>query len=105
MSGENNIQRLRNYLNEKSSEIYFEQTPRTQSRIDKMGNRMRKINKKHNPIKKINAPRGKEIIKRILIGDATSIVEVLDGKPRPKQVASKRSKQRKPRTRKSRVVK
>lgn len=96
---ESSFQRLRNYLLEKREDIYHEQTPGTQRRVDNVNTRLSRLNKRFNPVKKEHVPQGREIIRRALIGGATGVAEMLDGK----HAVKRRSPKRKPR--KSRVVK
>jgi len=105
LSEPDNAWRFRNYFRTKADEIFSEQTPGTQRRINNFSVRLRKLNKKYNPVKRDKAPSGKEIIRRHLIGGATSLADILDGKHAVKVTPPQRPPQRKKRSRKSKVVK
>lgn len=84
-----------------ASEIYSEQSPKTQQRIDKIGTRIQKITTRLNPVKTERSLEAKAYFRRHLIGGATNFAEVLDG-----DIARKAHRpQPKKRSRKSRVVK
>ena len=100
-----NAWRFRNYFRTKAIEIYDEQTPGTQYRIGKFRARIQNLNKRYNPVKREKAPGGKEFLRRHLIGGATSLADVLDGKHAVKRSLPKTSPQRKKRSRKRKVVK
>lgn len=105
MSEESNVERLRNFLRQKKEEVYYEQDEGVQRRISRFGNRLRVLNKRYNPVKLEKVPGGREIMRRHLIGGATGVAEILDGKHTVKRSFPRQPLKRKKRARKSRVVK
>ena len=105
MSELDNAWRLRNFFRTKANEIYYEQTPGTRRCIDKLGVRIQKLNKRYNPVKPEKAPGGKEFLRSHLIGGATNLADILDGKHAVRRAQSKPPVRRKKRSRKSKVVK
>ncbi len=105
LSDRENEWRFRNFFRTTADQIYDEQTPGTQQRIDKLSARVRRFTTRFNTVKRERAPLGKEVIKRHLIGGATSFADILDGKHAVKRAPIKPPVQSKKRMRKHKVVK
>lgn len=104
LSEESNIDRLRNFLRQKSDEVYSEQTPGVKRRVDRIGARIQRFKKRYDNVKRERAPIGREVVRRHLIGGATNLADVLDGKHAVRPSHPKPREQRKKVSRKSRVV-
>jgi len=85
-------------------EIYSEQDPKIQTRIDNITSRLGKYEKRLDTVKRGGSPMGRETIRRHLLGGATSMAEILEGEA-GKRVVAQRRKQQGKKSRKSRVVK
>ena len=93
-----------NYFRRIAHELYSEQDPKIQTRIDNITSRLGKYEKRLDTVKRGGSPMGRETIRRHLLGGATGVAEILEGEA-GKRVVQQRRRQQKKKPRKSRVVK